>query len=274
MSKNDGEFLAMSDKVFKNHNKQLRLLRRRGLEVSKNGAPKRILEKVNYYTLINGYKELFLDVTKSFGSDDYYINNSAFSEFHTLYNFDNELKIILLKRILRIEKTIKTEIAYLFSEIHGHRNYLEASNFDNTSSGEVSKLIHLIRKDIRDQSNNDAISHYNSQHGYIPLWVLMTVLSFGRVSHFYANMKQPERQVISRKYNISDRELKNFLKILTIIRNKSAHDERLYNIRIRTAIPNNAIHSRLGIPAVSGNPIMGKQDLFAVLIIIKHLINK
>ena len=47
-------------KPFKTHYAQLKLLRKRGLEVPTDGKPMRALERIGYYTLINGYKTLFL----------------------------------------------------------------------------------------------------------------------------------------------------------------------------------------------------------------------
>lgn len=50
-------------KEFKSHNQQLKVLRRKGLQVP-SGKPKRILEKEGFYQVINGYKDLFLSTKK------------------------------------------------------------------------------------------------------------------------------------------------------------------------------------------------------------------
>lgn len=47
-------------KEYKTYNQQLKILRERGLSVPTNGKPKRFLEQENYYNVINGYKDLFL----------------------------------------------------------------------------------------------------------------------------------------------------------------------------------------------------------------------
>ncbi|HCX9558563.1 TPA: Abi family protein, partial [Staphylococcus aureus] len=47
-------------KPFESHNKQLKILRRRGMEVP--SSAKRDLENENYYNIINGYKDLFLEL--------------------------------------------------------------------------------------------------------------------------------------------------------------------------------------------------------------------
>lgn len=67
----------------------------------------------------------------------------------------------------------------------------------------------------------------------------------------------------------------NLIKILTLCRNKCAHDERLFNFHSRNAINDNDIHTRLAIPRNrSGTFKSGKHDLFAVLNAIKILSKK
>ena len=53
---------ALVMKPFKSHNQQLKVLRQRGMIVPSRA--KRDLENENYYNVINGYKELFLQVNK------------------------------------------------------------------------------------------------------------------------------------------------------------------------------------------------------------------
>lgn len=279
-----GEYIMIDKKVFRTHNQQLKILRRRGLEVPKNGTPKRILEKVNYYNLINGYKDLFIDSPGTDTTEERYKQGAKFLEIYALYTFDYELKMILLSRILQIEKTLKSEIAYVFSKKYGYDNYLKISNFEiypnshkdyNKRLKDVTSLISNIQHDIAKHVRNNSIKHYLTNHGYIPLWVLVNILTFGRISYFYEYMKPAERNEVARIYNIRDGELLSLIKILTLCRNKCAHDERLYNFYSRESIKDNKIHSSLGIPKnKSGTYKKGKHDLFAVLIAIKILLNK
>lgn len=43
-------------KPFKTHNQLLKILRNRGVVISDGAKAKRILERENYYCIINGYK--------------------------------------------------------------------------------------------------------------------------------------------------------------------------------------------------------------------------
>lgn len=89
----------------------------------------RILESENYYNIINGYKELFLDSKATKNTDERYKAGTTFDEVYALYNFDRELRHIYLKYLLKLENTFKTVIAHEFSAKYGYNNYLELENF-------------------------------------------------------------------------------------------------------------------------------------------------
>lgn len=113
------------------------------------------------------------------------------------------------------------------------------------------------------------IKHYIDTYNYIPLWVLIRILSFGKVSKFYSIMKQKEKNKISKKFNIKSEILKIYLTNLGEIRNICAHDEKLYDVSLRFKISSNSYHSMLKIEKVKGNYKNGVQDLFSIVLILK-----
>lgn len=270
----------MEQKIFKTFNQQLKILRKRGLVVSTNGSPKRCLENENYYNVINGYKDLFLLSRKTATSDEVYKTGANFTEIKALYEFDFELKSIILKRILSVENMLKSNIAYSFSEKYGHDNYMKMDNFEYISGNSksiknVMDLITGVQGILAKQVNkHEAIKHYMIEYGYVPLWVLVNILPLGTISKFYSLMKQPDKQAVSKIYKLSDVELNNILKNLTYCRNKCAHGERLYNFKSSAEIRGNSVHTSLSIPKINGKLTNGTNDLFAVLISLKLLLNK
>lgn len=287
----------MDPKVFKSHNSQLRILRGRGLTVPTTGVPKRILQQENYYKLINGYKSLFIDTTLSTPLNETYKHGANIYEIKALYDFDAELRNLFLKRILRVENNFGSAISYVFSEKYGYDNYLKLENFEiplvpagltpnaekkardkqiNTTQ-EVYKLIQDIQGDIaRAIKNQKYVQHYMVDYGYIPMWVLINVLTFGRVSKFYRKMKENEQRNVAKILNVQFDELPGIIGILTLVRNICAHDERLYDfISYTPQLKTNVIHNALSIPAdTNGNLLYGKKDLFAALISLKMLSSK
>lgn len=281
------------EKKYSTTNVQLRKLRSRGLIISNGSRAKRIIEMENYYNLINGYKQPFLDTTYT-GTDEKYIQGTKFEEIYALYLFDRELRNIFIRYILEIENNVKSVLAHDFSRKYGHDNYLKISYFDTSVNqwerktsaqkvGEVSDLISNLQHEIARQlsKNNPMISHYMLEYGYVPLWVLVNTLTLGTISTFYSYLKQKDQNDIGKKFMLKPEEMNSFLKVLTIYRNACAHDERLYNHKAlkRNMTPNSIktmpIHNKLNIPMNKGNnPIYGKNDLFSIMIIFKTMLPK
>jgi abortive infection bacteriophage resistance protein len=271
------------DKGYSSYRKQLQILRARGLSIplgSRASRAIRILEHENYYNLINGYKEPFLD--SSITTTERYLPGADFFEIYALYEFDREARNIFLSRILRVETHVKSVISHEFSKKYGHDNYLKLSNFkiipgNKKTLEQVSKLISSVNGNISTNiaKSHQAVLHYMQEYGYIPLWVLVNVLTFGVISTFYQNMKDQDRNIVARRLNVTDMELKTILTQMTLLRNICAHDERLYNFKTNRLVVDTRIHASMGLRTnPQGQYIRGKGDLFAVMISLKLLQNK
>lgn len=261
------------EKEFKTIDEQIEILKSRNIKIDNYNEIYDILKKNNYYYLINGYKDLFLNRNSV---KEEYVDNTDIKEIYALYNFDKNIKINFLKYILLIENQIDTYISYEFSKNYGHKNYLIQSNFNYLKSSLVDKFINDINKEIKYQykSSNKMIVHYLDTYKYIPLWILVRILSFGKISKFYSLMKQREQNSISRMYNLQPDDFKVILHNLTIIRNICAHDEKLYDIRLRNRIFSTVYHKKLKISNTNGNYEYATRDLFSIVIILKILLNK
>ena len=261
------------DKEFKTIEEQIEILKSRNIIIEDENKAYKILEKNNYYYLINGYKDLFL---KRKGKDEY-IKNTKIEEIYSIYQFDKNIKINFLKYILLIENEIDTYIAYEFSKSYGHKDYLIPKNFNNSNSKIplIEKFINDINLEIDYQykSSNKMIMHYFNTYKYIPLWVLVRILSFGKISKFYSLMKQKEQNAVSRKFNMQISEFKIYLQNLTLIRNICAHDEKLYDIKTKSRIYPTIYHKKLNIDK-NNKFIFATRDLFSIVIILKALLEK
>lgn len=261
------------EKEFKTIAEQIEILKSRNIKIDNYNEIYDILKNNNYYYLINGYKDLFLNRNSV---KEEYVDNTDIKEIYALYNFDKNIKINFLKYILLIENQIDTYISYEFSKNYGHKNYLIQSNFDYLKSSLVDKFINDINKEIKYQykSSNKMIVHYLDTYKYIPLWILVRTLSFGKISKFYSLTKQKEQNSISRIYNLQPDDFKVILHNLTIIRNICAHDEKLYDIRLKNRIFSTIYHKKLKILNINGNYEYATRDLFSIVIILKILLNK
>ena len=234
-------------KDYKTFNQQLGILRKRGLIVPKDGSPKRFLEQENYYNVINGYKDLFLQ-KDSFGNlliPERYLPNAHFDELKALFLFDRELRIVFLKYILIFENSFKTVLSHEFSKKYPKPNsYLEIQNYVDNNPKKVLQQISILTKTIHDKvDKNGAVKHYIEEYGSVPLWVLVNYLTIGNLSHLYNILIDHDKNTIAKyysdkykkQYNIksplrfSSEDLGSALKIINLVRNKCAHDERLYS---------------------------------------------
>lgn len=78
------------EKEFKTIEEQIKILKNRNLIVDEIQA-KKIFKENNYYYVINGYKDLFIDKSKL---EEKYIQNVNLNEIYSLYKFDIDLRMI------------------------------------------------------------------------------------------------------------------------------------------------------------------------------------
>lgn len=87
-------------KQFKTHNSQLKMLRDKGLTISNSSRVKGILERENYFTLINGYRGVFAYQKSPFCFEW----GTTFEHIHWLYELDREQRSTYLMYLLKMEK--------------------------------------------------------------------------------------------------------------------------------------------------------------------------
>ncbi len=183
------------------------------------------IERYTYYSIVNTYKSIFKEPNGN------YISNVSFDEIYALFEFDKNLRNIILKYCLEIEMVIKSIMANQISKVYGIKNYLNTSNWDNSISDDIKgDLFEKINIEIKKDYNvHTAVTHYLDKYGFVPPFVLVKILTFGVASRYYGLLKQSDRQAIAKYFKISDKLLKQILKNLTTIRNVAAHSDRLYN---------------------------------------------
>lgn len=258
------------EKEFKTIDEQIELLRSRNLHIENKKTAKEILLNNNYYYLINGYKDLFLNKNSK---TEMFCKKTSIEEIYSLYEFDRKIRIKFLEYILLIERKIDTYIAYEFSKNYGHKDYLIPENFNNISKNKklIVKFINDINLEISHQykNSNKMIMHYIDTYKYIPLWVLIRILSFGKVSKFYSFMKQKEQNNIGRKFNIQSETLKVYFINLGNVRNICAHDEKLYDLILKKRINITDYHKKLELVRKGDKTVYATRDLFSIVIILK-----
>ena len=214
-------------KEYKNNEELIDYLISKNVIVNNRELALKNIEKYSYYSIINGYKFVFKD------NDNNYKENTSFEEIFALYEFDKNIKAIFLKFTLEIEVILKSLMANTLAEKYGVEDYLKLENLDENVEKElVDDFIVKIEKEIDDNYiKHPAIKHYKDTYDFVPPFVLTKILTFGAISRYYSLLKQSDRQKISKYFRLSDKLLRQILINLTMVRNISAHSDRLFNYR-------------------------------------------
>ena len=272
----------MKAKEFKNLDEQVEILRKKGLTIKDEKYAKEVLLRENYFFLM-GYRHLFNDNTKEIKIDGYkektFLPGTRFEEIYSLFLFDRSLRNIIFKYLLVIENNFKSVTSYVLSRKYGYKEkeYLRPENFTSKPEHQrqVNDLISKMKRQIRiNGPQHSATQHYSYNYGYIPLWILVKVLSFGIVSELFQILKEEDKREVSQAYNVEIDDLLNYLPILANYRNLCAHEDILFENKTSKPINDTIYHRLLKLPQEDGEFIRGKNDLFALVIILKQLLSK
>lgn len=262
-------------KEFKTIEEQLEILKEKGLIIEDEERVKDLLLRENYF-FINGYRHIFLKTSK----ERKFIDGTKFEELYGLFTFDRNVRNILFKNLLIVENNLKSIFSYQLSKKYGfkEKDYLRVNNFteDIAKSRQVDDVINKMKRQIRvNGKQHSATLHYLTNYGYIPMWILVKVLSFGIISELFMILKCKDQKDISDFYKISEIDMSIFLPLMANYRNLCAHEDILYDHKTQKAIPSNKYHEQLNIPKDEEDEyIYGKNDLYALVIMLKYMLRE
>ena len=260
-------------KPFLNYSGQLnKLINEKNLIIADKTQAEQCLRHIGYFSLISGYKDIFKNPSTKTYQDDV-----TFDEIVALYFFDETLREIFLKYLIRIERHLRSSISYYFTELHGESQatYLDPANYNVTAKNmsDVTKLISILSDFANCNTHYAHLIHNRQHYNNVPLWVLVTCLTFGSLSKMYKFLPQTLQVKVSKDFATSSpKELQQYLSVLTLFRNCCAHGERLFSKTIKEAIPDTPLHQKMGIPKKNNAYIQGKHDLFGVVIALRYLL--
>lgn len=262
----------MTAKVFKTIDEQIEILKGKGLIICDVDYAKEVLLRENYF-FIMGYRHVFLkkDSSRKF------IDGTKFEEVYSLFVFDRMFRNIIFKNILIVENNYKSILSYTLSKSYGYKekDYLNVSNFDDDKEKirQINDLIRKIKRQFRvNGKQHGATSHYMDNYGYIPLWIGIKVISFGLMSEMYSILKYGDKQSVANIYKVLPEELETYLPILANYRNLCAHEDIVFDHFTQREIPDTKYHSILNIDKNIDGYTNGKNDIFALIIILKRLL--
>jgi len=264
----------MQAKIFKNLDEQIEILLSKGLIINDRVKAKEVLIRENYFFL-SGYRHIFMHSDR----DNQFIKGTTFDELYGMFLFDRSIRNIMFKFILVVENNLKSIISYELSRRYGYKekDYLNPNNFtqDSIKARQVKDVLNKMKRQIRvNGRKHTATMHYLDNYGYVPMWILVKVLSLGIISELYNILKLEDKLFIAELYKMDVERLSIYISILANYRNICAHEDILYDYRTQRVIPDTKYHHMLDIDKVEDEYVFGKNDLFALLIMLKQMLSK
>lgn len=262
----------MKNKEFKSLDEQISIMKNKGLIIDDIDKTKDILLRENYF-FINGYRMLFMKSK----NEKKFIEGVSFDDIYAVFQFDRNLRNILFKNLLIVENNLKSVISYNFSRKYGikEKDYLKASNFsqDIKKVRQVNDVLNKVKRQIKlNGRQHSATLHYLSNYGYVPMWILVKLLSFGMINELYSILKPEDKLSIAEFYNLDVETLGIYIGLLSNYRNLCAHEDIVYDHKTQKVIPDTIYHRDLNIPLVNDEYEYGKNDIFSVVIMLKFML--
>ena len=209
--------------------KQIEMLKKRGLIFKDEANAREIILRENYDTLIRGYTDVFLSLKKKNHEFD---DETYFEELYAIYCFDRELKNLFFSYLHMIEAHIKSYIAYMFINKYGNINFLKEENFMENSHDKYLKLMEQISSNI-ERSYHE---HININSKDISPLILVKYFTFGNITNLEQILKISDKEILENYTGVSYQDLEEYLRVLNIVRNICAHGDILFNIKVYAKI--------------------------------------
>ncbi|MER0122894.1 Abi family protein [Streptococcus sp. ZJ93] len=237
---------------------QLKKLTDRKLKIGDYDKAANILRNVNYYTL-TGYLFPFKDK-----HSNNYSSGASIELAIARYQFDNDIRNLLLSFVAEAEEKLKTRIAYHIAINHLKAPLIYTDIQYWKSANDYQRFMSDFRKNISNNKDIPFVKHHMTcYNGKFPIWVAVNLFTLGNIKYLYKNIPSKDRKIISRDLNLSPKTLDSWIDTLRILRNYLAHNMRLYGTNfIRT--PKWEKHH--------ANKVQTNK-LFINFILLKHLLN-
>lgn len=232
---------------------QIECFREKNIIIDNSEECKNFLRKVNYYRLSAYYLPFK-------GEDGKCKFQVSFERIQKIYEFDQNLRSLILGTIEDIEIQLRTQIAYHSAHKYGPDGYMLSSTY-NAKHDHASFISHITNC-INENAKTLVVQHHMKKYdGKFPIWVIIEFFSIGMLSHFYRGMQTTDKKAIAKAlYGTSHFVLESWTRCITDLRNKCAHYSRLYYTKFPAIpkMPNNENY----IPT---------RRLFAQIIMLKYM---
>ena len=263
-------------KPFKSIDKQITLLRSRGMTIEDDGMARHALETVSYYRL-SGYSYPFREYSPENAPEcrsNHFIPGTSFDQIIRLYNFDTQLRFTVFEELSKIEVSLRAMIGYQIGAadplLHMNPSSLNerAWNADEQKERRLYKDWQYHYENSLKNSKEIFVQHHLENYGgTLPIWCAVHILDWGSLQTLFSMLPKEIRRQIAAKLQLTPSVLDSWLNCLRVIRNISAHHSRLFNRSLPNipTIPHSA--KEIGIMGLS----QAKNKCFDQLTLVQYL---
>ena len=229
-------------KVWTSFEDQVKKLRERDCNITNEADCIEILGRVNYYRL-TGYLYIFRD--KAPEREDKFVPGTSLEGLLAIYQFDSELRRLLLVTLEKVEIFLRTQISHFHSEKYGPLGYL--CNINHHKATYHHEFLNKFEKSVSEDNHTVFLKHHKREYnGQIPLWVAIELFSFGMLSKYYKNFTFKDKSNFSKVFyaytNPNEQisligDISTWIHCCSLLRNKCAHYDRLYGNIVFDVIP-------------------------------------
>ena len=244
---------------------QLALLQSRGLLLTDVGEAERALARLSYYRL----SAYFLSFQTPGDPNHTFRPGTTFAETLRLYEFDEELRLLVFRATGTVEIALRAQLAYcssLWLGPHWYENPVAA-----ISAHRRQENLNNLDKDVA-RASEMFLDHYRATYTSPtrpPSWMSLEVASFGLTSKFLNNLRSsPASVAIGAYFGVDEIVLKSWTRMLSYVRNVCAHHARLWNrtLTVKPKLPRRTANRWLA------NPYVADDRLYSVLAVAAYLL--
>lgn len=239
-----------------------------GMLITSHADVEKALKSIGFYRL-RGYSfHLYDNSTKN------YVPGTKFEDVLKLYQFDQELSVLIFSMISKIEVALRVRLVEALL-IYGDALILQDSSIFKEKKMYWQNISTIASEIAR--SNDVFIKHNFEKHeGEVPLWAVVEVLSFGTLSKIIKNLKTgagsaysilaANYRYTSKKGNLvnpSQKMFASWVQGVAVLRNMCAHNSRIYNRTIHTT------PEILDVDKITPSPT--HNGLYQILLAMKYL---
>lgn len=213
--------------------KQLELLKSRGMSFDNEERAKKYLAYIGYHRLALYWNSCYKDkkIRTSF------VNNMKFEDILDLYIFDRKMRSLFFEAAERIEVCLKVLFSNVMSEKHGSNWYLDSTLFTSRIdsfyvNGTKNKVIvnqHTLLNDLnetvrKNNKNNPSLATFiGLDMTPLPSWELFNLMTFGDFSKTIALVDGTESKDFYEGFVLPKAIADSWIECVVSVRNICAH---------------------------------------------------